>query len=59
LIKKFERLLDTLKSKNILDKSLIIITSDYRQLLGEIERFGHGTFLDDGLINVPYVYKSP
>lgn len=48
-----------LKRKNIFDESLIIVTSDHGQLLGEHGRFGHGVFLYDELLRVPLLIKYP
>jgi len=56
---KMTRLIEILKEKNLFDDSLIIVTSDHGQLLGENGRFGHGTFLDDELLSVPLLIKFP
>lgn len=47
------------KEKNIFDDSLIIVTSDHGQLLGEHNRITHGTFLYDELLRVPLLIKYP
>lgn len=47
------------KLKPILDESLVIITSDHGQLLGEGMKYHHGYFLDDVLIKVPLYVKFP
>jgi len=52
-------MLKVLKNKGVFDKSLIIITSDHGQLLGEHNRIGHGTFLYDELTRVPLFIKYP
>lgn len=59
LMNKLEALLKILKQKIDFDESLIIITSDHGQLLGEDFRIGHGAFLDDELIRVPLWIKYP
>jgi hypothetical protein len=42
-----------------LPQSLIVVTSDHGQLLGEGSRYGHGFFLDDELLRVPLYVKYP
>ncbi|MCD6465754.1 sulfatase-like hydrolase/transferase [Candidatus Bathyarchaeota archaeon] len=57
-----QRLLDlikVLKGTNEFEKSLIIVTSDHGQLLGEHGRLGHGVFLYDELLRVPLLIKYP
>jgi Sulfatase len=39
--------------------SLIIVASDHGQLLGEGGRFGHGYYLDDELLKVPFYMRVP
>jgi hypothetical protein len=39
--------------------SMIIVTSDHGQLLGEGGRYGHGYYLDDELLNVPFYMRVP
>jgi len=56
---KFKKLMEVLNDKGILDSSLVIVTSDHGQLLGERGRGGHGVFLDDELIKVPFFIKVP
>ena len=41
------------------DSSLIIVTSDHGQLLGEHGRLGHGSFLYDELLRVPLCIRYP
>ena len=52
-------LMNVLKKYNMYDNSLIIITSDHGQLLGEHDRIGHGVFLYDELLRVPLLIKYP
>lgn len=59
LKRKFEKLMEVLNDKGILDNSLVIVTSDHGQLLGERGRGGHGVFLDDELIKVPFFIRVP
>ncbi|NJE03844.1 sulfatase-like hydrolase/transferase [Thermococcus sp. MV11] len=48
-----------LKKRGLFDNSLIIVTSDHGQLLGEHGKFNHGTFLYDELLRVPLLIKYP
>lgn len=57
--KKLSKLMGLLMDMNIFDDSLIIITSDHGQLLGEYGRIGHGTFLYDELLKIPLLIKYP
>ncbi|NJE79463.1 sulfatase-like hydrolase/transferase [Thermococcus sp. GR4] len=58
--KKLREMLEILQDKNLLDNSLIIITSDHGQLLGEHGgKLSHGVFLYDELIKVPLFIKYP
>ncbi len=57
--KKIIELMVIFKEKGMFDNSLIIITSDHGQLLGEHGRIGHGTFLYDELLRVPLLIKYP
>ncbi len=56
---RLDALLQALKQRIDFKDSLIIITSDHGQLLGEGDRIGHGAFLDDELIRVPLWIKYP
>ena len=57
--KKIINLIEVLKKHKIFDNSLIIVTSDHGQLLGEHRRIGHGNFLYDELLRVPLLIKYP
>ncbi len=57
--KKILELMMVLKEKGIFDNSLIIVTSDHGQLLGEHGRIGHGVFLYDELLRIPLLIKYP
>jgi len=56
-VQRLIKMIHTLK--HFLDDSLIIVTSDHGQLLGERGRYGHGYFLDDELLKVPLLVKYP
>lgn len=58
--KKILEILKILKEKKVFENSLIIITSDHGQLLGEYgNKLEHGTFLYDELLRVPLFIKYP
>ena len=59
LSKKIDALLDVLKNKEILENTLVIITSDHGQLLGEHGKISHGIFLYDELLQVPLWIHLP
>ena len=56
---KVMEIMNILMERKMFDNSLIIITSDHGQLLGEHGRIGHGTFLYDELLLVPLLVKYP
>ncbi len=43
----------------VLERSLVIVTSDHGQLLGEGGKYWHGYFLDDELLRVPLYVRYP
>lgn len=53
------RLLDTLKSQGILDKTLILFTADHGELLGDHGLLYKGPWLYEGLVRVPMILKGP
>ena len=58
--KILSRLIDNLKERKILDKTILIITSDHGQgLMEKDDFFGHGTFLYDELIKIPLIIRMP
>lgn len=58
--KLLEELVSFLKDKNILENTILLITSDHGQSLFEIDNFyAHGTFLYDELIKVPLILRLP
>jgi arylsulfatase A-like enzyme len=58
-VKRIQDMLSLLQKRGMLDDSLVIITSDHGQLLGEHGWIGHGVFLYDELIRVPLMVKYP
>ncbi len=59
LLSKLNEIIETLKQTKLFNNSLIIITSDHGQLLGEHNRIGHGVFLYEELLKVPLLIKYP
>lgn len=52
-------ILKALESRNLLDSTYVIFTSDHGELFGEKGRRGHGTYLDEPLIHVPFIIAGP
>jgi arylsulfatase A-like enzyme/type IV secretory pathway VirB3-like protein len=48
-----------LKKLNVYNNSLIIVTSDHGELLGEHSEFGHGFWLYQDLLHIPLIIKYP
>ncbi|SEH46318.1 Arylsulfatase A [Halopenitus malekzadehii] len=58
------RLLDALEKNNIRDDTLVIVTSDHGENIGDEDRYGHRRFgheasLSDDLCRVPLVISNP
>ena len=53
------RLLDDLGRRGVLDDTLVVITSDHGEHLGERRLFGHGTSLYSAELHVPLVMIPP
>ncbi|MHA1616854.1 MAG: sulfatase-like hydrolase/transferase [Candidatus Njordarchaeales archaeon] len=56
---KILSLINVLKKKRIFKNSLIIVTSDHGELLGEHGKLEHGVFLFDELLRIPLLIKYP
>lgn len=54
-----DRLLDTLQARGALDSTLVIITSDHGELLGEHGITGHHSSLYHDVLHVPLVLRLP
>ena len=59
LAKKMPHLFEILKRKGLFEDSLILVTSDHGQLLGEHGFIGHSVYLFDELVKVPLLIKYP
>ena len=53
------RLLEALDGRGLLDDTLVIVTSDHGENLGENRLFGHAFSLDERLTHVPFVAAGP
>jgi arylsulfatase A-like enzyme/Tfp pilus assembly protein PilF len=50
---------DFMEKKNLLDKTLIILTADHGESLGEHKESAHGFFIYDSDIRVPLIIRFP
>jgi len=50
---------DALKARGLYDRSLIVLTSDHGEMLGEDGRFGHSTHLFPQVVRVPLIVHLP
>jgi arylsulfatase A-like enzyme len=49
-----------MRSLDLLDESIIIVTADHGELLGEIDKiFGHGGYFGEGGMNIPLIIRFP
>jgi arylsulfatase A-like enzyme len=53
------RMLETLDANGVLEDTLIVVTSDHGENLGEDHLIGHQASLDDRLLHVPLVFAGP
>jgi arylsulfatase A-like enzyme len=53
------RMLESLEANHVLDDTLIVVTSDHGENLGEDHLIGHQASLDDRLLHVPLVFAGP
>ena len=53
------QLVKELKARGLYDNALIVVTADHGELLGEHGRFGHGNYLHQEEIHVPFFVKYP
>ncbi|UCF42983.1 MAG: sulfatase, partial [Planctomycetota bacterium] len=51
--------IDKLKELGVYDSTLIIVTSDHGEMLGEHGEPDHGYFIYESAINVPLIFKLP
>ena len=53
------RFLEAMKRKGLFEDSLILVTADHGELLGEHGKMGHGASLFEEEIHVPFLVKYP
>jgi arylsulfatase A-like enzyme len=56
---EISRLLDDLKGRGTLDRTILVITSDHGEGMGEQDRFVHGTDLHSPTVRVPLLIRFP
>lgn len=55
----FEALLDGLRERGVLDDTIIVVTSDHGEHLGEHHRIGHKYSVYNPLVRVPLIVRYP
>lgn len=55
----FGKFIDELKQLDLYDQSLIVVTSDHGEALGEHNFFGHRSALYEEIIKIPLIIKFP
>jgi len=50
------RIIDGLRAKGILDRTLIVLAGDHGEALGDKEELDHGIFIYDGTMKVPLIF---
>lgn len=53
------RILERLDQRKLLDDTIVVVTSDHGENLGEGHLLGHGLSLDDRLLRVPFIAAGP
>lgn len=56
---QIQAFVEGLEARNLLEETLIIVTADHGDGLGEEGYFGHPRYLDDGLVQVPLLLRMP
>ena len=55
----FAKVLERLREKGLLEKTLIVIAGDHGEAMGEREELGHGVFIYDVTMKVPLLFHAP
>ncbi|MEZ5979699.1 MAG: sulfatase-like hydrolase/transferase [Planctomycetota bacterium] len=55
----FEGLVDELRRRGVLDDTIVVLTSDHGELLGDGHVLGHHYSLAEGVVRVPLVLRAP
>lgn len=53
------KVLDSLREKKLLDKTIIVIVGDHGESLGEHNESAHGFFIYDATVSVPMIIRIP
>jgi arylsulfatase A-like enzyme len=53
------RLLDTLETRNLLDRVVVVVTADHGESLGDHREMDHGIFLYESVLRVPLIVRAP
>ena len=53
------RLLEVLEGRDLLERTLIVVVADHGQALGEQGHWGHGEWLLESIIKVPWIVRGP
>ncbi len=53
------RIIEALRQRNLLDDTLVIVTSDHGESLGERGQIGHGGLLYNSVLHIPLVIRYP
>jgi arylsulfatase A-like enzyme len=56
---QFRRLFDHLRASGILDDTVVVVTADHAESLGEHDEETHGLFLYDSTLKVPMIVRYP
>jgi choline-sulfatase len=56
---QIERIVDTLRSRGVLDNTLLIVTADHGESLGEHGEMTHAIFVYDATLHVPLIIRYP
>ena len=56
---QLRRLFEALAADGLLEATLVVVTADHGELLGEHGRFGHGASLEEPLLRVPLLVRPP
>jgi arylsulfatase A-like enzyme len=57
--RKLDELLEGLDRRGLLDNTLVVVTADHGEMLGEHRVIGHGKSLDRQVVHVPLVISGP
>ena len=53
------KILESLRSRGLLDRTLIVVAGDHGESLGEHGERTHGVFLFEGAVRVPLIFRYP